>query len=659
MSEGSVISINKAHTEELNQFVSFDAQGNGVSRVFDLEWDFTAKDQSTTHVSFRGITEEWREASQVYMHHILESVRKSGDTEDDLAISSLNRAKGSLFAIMTALGYSDLTQLSKKSVWREFKIGIKGKYSEASLNNIGGVLNYLSKAGVIHRFVKPKKELYSLANDNNNMQHIAIPEGFHSEILKRISKTVDVYHPYRHEISDCMEKYFGLFEIESNKVARKNGAFIPTNKHKKAAIQRVRKYAKSRIKHDIPEFFLNRGGAWIKEVLVDCFILVGLFSGARRGEIQSFSSSSYTTIGGVPVLRGKTTKGNSGVPITDTWITHPIIEKCLELAFDMTNNARKKSINALELALQEGEINRSRYKRGINQLSSAFIPVSKLGKIKKDYVFVPPTNLNLEKFNLKATQEDVDEFNRRNPIWAGTLKLGGSLPKLNPHALRRTFAVFMVKNKLGGTQAIRYQFKHGNPEMSSHYANHAILSTIDTVRLDLGLYEDVEDELIAMGVDAWDEIYNESETLSGLEGERILQEREAKKRIEKLRQGEKVVFSRSELEDLVRGGAKSIVLLPTGAYCSNSSCERICSIETFVAESKPCDYEIITDKGAKRIAKQRTALIRSFRAMNSMKDYAYSRILSGYKEKILVIELTLQKHGIEYDVFKDEIMVTA
>ncbi len=75
--------------------------------------------------------------------------------------------------------------------------------------------------------------------------------------------------------------------------------------------------------------------------------------------------------------------------------------------------------------------------------------------------------LNMKEFNITATAEDVDEFDLLNPERAGSLKVGGGLPRLSPHDLRRSFVVFMVKNRLGNALTVKYQLKHRNINMSN------------------------------------------------------------------------------------------------------------------------------------------------------------------------------------------------
>ena len=70
----------------------------------------------------------------------------------------------------------------------------------------------------------------------------------------------------------------------------------------------------------------------------------------------------------------------------------------------------------------------------------------------------------------------------------------------------------------------------------------------------------------------------------------------------------------------------------------------------------PCEHKVVTDKAAKRLSRERDHLIASFRAVNEMGDYANELILDARKKKILSIEPTLVKHGIQFDSFNDDIM---
>ncbi len=206
----------------------------------------------------------------------------------------------------------------------------------------------------------------------------------------------------------------------------------------------------------------------------------------------------------------------------------------------------------------------------------------------------------------------------------------------------------MVKKRLGNALTVKYQLKHRNTNMSNWYANYCELARTNQLLMDARLMSEFDVAIEASTVDAWDEIYNVSDTLSGAEGERI-----AQNKAERLAQGEEIVMSRNELLSLVRAGEKSIVLLPTGGYCTNRNCERLCSLTDIV--EAPCEHKVITDKAAKNLSRERDNLIASFRAINDMGDYANELILDARKKKIQSIEPTLVKHNISFDSFNDDI----
>ena len=185
--------------------------------------------------------------------------------------------------------------------------------------------------------------------------------------------------------------------------------------------------------------------------------------------------------------------------------------------------------------------------------------------------------------------------------------------------------------------------------MSDYYANNAQLMHMNDVLMDIDLLKLMEEEGIKLGIDIYDDIYNKSAQLSGGGGERI-----ASDKLEKVKAGLKIYMTRAEIEMLVRNGSLSAVQLPTGGYCVNPRCERLCGMGLFGGESKNCVHKVVTDKSAKKMASMRNRLIEQFREFNNG-DSLRAAILVGIKQKIKEIEITLKGHGIEYVSFEDKI----
>lgn len=107
-----------------------------------------------------------------------------------------------------------------------------------------------------------------------------------------------------------------------------------------------------------------------------------------------------------------------------------------------------------------------------------------------------------------------------NPYRKSALKFGQML-KVYPHAFRRTFAVYLVRNKLASLLDIKYQFKYMNIAMTIWYANQANIASYIDMMIDKELHDEIAGENQNYMTDVTYHIYNEAETLAGHEGKRI------------------------------------------------------------------------------------------------------------------------------------------
>lgn len=641
-----------------NPYVTFDSGGEGVSRVFDIDWDFHALNQNEKNISFGNINEKYRQDIQSYLYALMQWQKKNSNAGSHGTVRSLRRVRYSLNTIATRWGKSDFSLLSSEREWKKCAKKLEGVGVEGTCQHIASGINSLHKAGLVKRYVHKREYIKWVNPDAGEGQAIAFPEAIHVSILKTVVEFVETYHPYRHQISAAMEKLYiyqdEMFNAELNALGVNA---LNERQMRSLSLRMSRITSKWPERQAIPNFSFHRRGNWLGTLLRMCFICVGLFSAARKEELLSMNKESYDDkLAAAPKVSGFSTKGNKGEKIYTTWNTAPIAKLALELAFDATQAARKYSLERLDDGYQNGQLTQDQYNANRQELESAFIssdiPYDSEVLVNKSSlkykVHGAEDALNMKEFNITATAEDVDEFDLLNPERAGSLKVGGGLPKLSPHDLRRSFVVFMVKNRLGNALTVKYQLKHRNINMSNWYANYSELARTNQLLMDTQLMSEFNEAIESSAVDAWDEIYNVSDTLSGAEGERI-----ARNKAERLAQGEEIVMSRSDLVALVRSGDISIVLLPTGGYCTNRNCERLCSLMDIV--EAPCEHKVVTDKAAKRLSRERDNLIASFRAINDMGDYANELILDARKKKIQSIEPTLVKHSIPFDSFNDDI----
>ncbi|MDA0147149.1 hypothetical protein [Vibrio sp. LaRot3] len=641
-----------------NPYVTFDTDDNGVSRVFDLEWDFHALNQNKKTFSFGHINEKYRHDIQSYLYALMQWQKKNSSSDSHVAVSSLINYRNKLNTLATRWGKSEFSLLSSEREWKKCTRKLEGVGCLSVCRHLASIINALNKVGLVTRYVHKREYINWVKPDAGDGQAIAFPEVIYVSILKIVVEFVETYHPYRYQISEAMEKLYTYQDEIFNAELKALGMSTLTTRQMNTLLMKVHRVTKEWPERTaIPNFSFNRKGNWLGRLLRMCFICLGLFSAARKEELLSMNKDSYDdSLAAVPKISGFSTKGNKGEKIYTTWNTAPIAKLALDLAFDATQATRKYSLKKLDDGYQNGQLTKDQYNAKKKDLESAFIspeiPYASDGLMNKTslkYTIEGASDaLNMKEFNITATAEDVDEFDLLNPERTGCLNVGGALPKLSPHDLRRSFVVFMVKNRLGNALTVKYQLKHRNINMSNWYANYSELARTNQMLMDTQLMSDFEEAIESSAVDAWDEIYNVSDTLSGAEGERI-----AQTKAERLAQGEEIVMSRSELLALVRSGDKSIVLLPTGGYCTNRNCERLCSLMDIV--EAPCEHKIITDKAAKRLSRERDNLIASFRVINDMGDYANELILDARKKKIQSIEPTLVKHNIPFDNFNDGI----
>ena len=624
------------------KIVTLDSEGNPKSFIFDSHWDFSDMEPKgvgkNAIVTFTNISTENRRDIQTTVFNYLE--HHKAKCKRTPTANVLDNLRYGLSIIAELIGGCNWKLLSQPHTRITF---LKSFRRWISQNDIGRgptttVLTSIRKLTELGLCNKPvSKDEFDTSNlPREGKQHIAIPMGMYQQILNDAIATVETYHPHRHSISKTMNK--ALKASNEERAHLKNSGLSQGRINDKCT-----KVAQS-ITHKIPNFQVKLDGSVINRLFEQCAIVLLSFIGMRIGELISLTNKSYSVKNGIPVLQGETTKGTRGKPTTTTWQTHHISKLALELAYDMSQYLR---------AIYKQQItdsSQSTNKKLLREVSSAFIcskpQVAMSGYVSRDI----SDRLNKQVcFKYLASAEDVIEFERLNPTRHGDLKTNHPLPKLTSHDFRRIFAVFFKRYGFGGVSGIKFQFKHRNINMSDYYANNASLQAMEDILLDNDLLDVFKEEDVAIGIDIFDEIYNESETLSGGGGERIAQDK-----FNKLKSGHQIYMDRSELEILVRNGSLSVVKLPTGGYCTNTDCSRLCGITEFAAEKKPCDHLVITDKEAKNIQRQTKRLITTFRGMNNL-DFLNKSILTGLKQKIQLNEKSLANHGLSFEPFTDDI----
>jgi len=644
-----------------NPFISYHSDGSGQSRIFDIVWDFSTLGQFTHKISFKSIGVTHRKVVQSLVAQMIEYTKDKSDS-GHFSVSTVNSYKKSLSRIINIWGKSDFSLLDNDQDWEAFRDLFKDRYSESSINILRSLLSFLHKLGVMSRYVTVKDFELLARKDGSPKQAVALPQQMHAQMLFVAVELVETHHAYRHEISNCMAAFWAMRERELLKAVRESGGDLSL-KELKPKVNQITAIKSKQIARPLAlkSMRLDSHATFVSKLVSCCFLVVAAFSGARKMELSLMNPDSYHESNGIPYISGFLSKSNEGIPVTVVWQTHSIVKKALELAYEATEYVRSAHKVRLEFQLAQQKIHIDTYKRLMSELGSSFIQASmryaeNLEQVKESFLItkVGGNLFDVYDFLKPATEDEVHDFNVLNPTRIGELEVCGYPLKFSSHDIRRSFAVFIVRNGLGNTLTVKEQLKHKNLNMANYYAQNAELARIQGLVLDeelLGVLDVASEGAI---IDALDDIYNGSEFLSGLEGERIMAAKE-----DALRKGEKIYMSRSQLHALVKFGDKAIVMLPSGAYCTNPTCDRLCAISYFNSEDKPCEHEVVTTRGAKMRANERIKLIKAFSEMNEMNDYALFRILVGMKEKIIFIESTLRKHNLGFKPFDDKIKAVA
>ncbi|GHX20459.1 hypothetical protein FXE88_08405 [Vibrio cholerae] len=616
--------VRKLNIDGLNAPITFDEHNNPLSYIYDLVWDFSNtksfKISDSGKINFSYIPVKYRDKVQ----SLLAAIYKGGYIS---SLSGVITSRTHIINILSNIEDNEITNIDDDRCFRNFKSKIKDmNLSRSYIETMFGIINKLHDLEIVNKVISsPKNEAKKLSNKSVN-QAICIPESLAFRIYSIAIDIIERYHPYRKEISEAYDNYFNI--LTQHKLEGKD------TKH-------FRRDVGSKINHSVgvEEFKLEGQAIVAREIQVACYLITLAFSGVRKSEGLSLNYNSYYEKNykgfKVSFISGESTKGRTaGVPSIETWVCHPIVKKALELAYEMSNFARKR----YEELYKTDHIK-------LRQCESSFINLSL--ENQKDGVLAGTFNTSfmkfLKDFDLSANEDDIIEFEILNPNRLGELSLGGYLPKLSHHDFRRTFAVFVVRNKLGNVMTIKEQYKHTNIIMSNWYANNSHMARDMDMELDLELQELMDQANIFVTTNVLFDIYN-SETLSGVRGKEIMNER-----IDGTYKGTYFI-SREDIEERVRNNNISIVEHPTG-YCFNPSCDRICSSDR---SSKTCKHEVITYDKALERSKFRERLIKRFNALNDGSSYM-GNILADILLKIQTIEEVLIDHGISFIPFDSSI----
>lgn len=602
--------------------VSFDTQENPYSYYSSDKWVLWSLDFT---VSFSMLSGKFKDSAKKIIYSIINDVTLGSKKS---TIENLLSGAAIFERCITSCGGENYEFIDNDRNYRLFLAQAKKqKLKYKTWKNHLMFASHAQRKGVIRRNIDnyEKLSIYLSPNGETVSQAVCLPEKIAAEYFSKALDFIEKLHPYRHQISESYEE----FSTEYTRI-------IEEKRYSCARMRR--KYALKGIKYELDSLGVSFDyrGAWLSKLRGACYIVIAAFTGCRDGEIKSFNIDSYKEkkYAGikVSVLHGNHTKPNvGGVSRETSWVTIPSVKKAIELLWDAFRFAREGwRIQAADI---EHFDERHKFLRDIDSLFVTLPYLTGYQPRAGKQSLAHSLRTFVRSVDYRATREDVNEFDLLNPTRKGDLKVGEIL-EVHPHCFRRTFAVYLVRNKLASLLDIKYQFKHMNIAMTSWYASQANLASHFDMMIDSDLQDEIAGENKNYTADIFYYLYNDAETLAGPEGRRIKNLRA---------EGDFTVYlSKEEILKQVEEGRLSITEHP-GGYCTNPNCDRICDMSA-------CQYKVVTLEKARSLIPTREKLMGKYNAMLAS-GIDMPNVISKIYFEIRSIEKVLSEHNIDFDIF--------
>jgi hypothetical protein len=621
--------------------VAYDVSGKKRSKFSDVIWHFSSyykvNNTTSTSLDFSSINPIFRHTVKCHIWLLMRNRRAIALT----TLQSYLKTSSSLQNLITEIGGNSFELLNTDDNYTKLlDLCMKKRFSQATLKHLFNFINRLDSQGLVSRKILNINKLATKFG-RSAKQTIAIPERLAAAIYKDALITVRFYHTYRHSIRDAQHE------------ADKMLVTGLTNSFSKEADN-------LKLTHNLPKCFnITRDYQDQNRIATACYLVIGGFSGMRYSEIASADKLAYhersiDSENSISYIRSYSTKTNKGIPKETDWVTVPEAKMAIELWHEIFESARKIHRQKLErtiLHIDERE-------HALQRISSLCVQGLGIGKVvkegkQKSYI-TQGVNLSTRitkelkrkskiDSTLLATAEDVNEFDRLNPTCKGQLKIGNVID-FSTHMVRRTFAVFIIRNRLGSIIDLKHQFKHLNVYMTQWYTNQVSAAVFTDLLLDKQFIDEVRETNIHFQSTLLADLYNHGHH-SGKAGTRIITERDLY-----VKGDSGLYMAYEDVRWRVEMGMLSIVEHPTG-YCTNPTCSRICASDQ---SALTCEFEIITrDKAVGRVLAYNNKIKRFIEVNES--DIYMPNILYKMKMDILAMQKTFEHHSIEYKPFNGEI----
>lgn len=581
--------------------------------------------------------------------------------------------RANILSFLVANNYDSFSYVSNDDVWQKFLTYIKNKklsygtvqgmfVSLSSIVRIKNKLPFEFNLDVTNR--KKTLNYLSGAEKGSVNQNLSIPQRLADMIYGKAIDLVAEYWPYR--------KVLGDIEVDMQ-VNFEQGKAIADKKIKCGTIKHVfdednelnkTKYSKA-IMSNLPESYstiienklrdenialavpktTDKFNKLMFDIKKASFICCAAFTGMRVHEIFELTKASYIerTINGTKYsfVKSKTTKLNSSIK-EEEWVASPIVKKAIMLVHSITKSQREQLLfSAHEFECKGDYVQSNKYKEDseclwLNQRFRLNVPVV---IDKKDW------NPHLKSFVKDVgacfSHADVKEFGMLNPKSVRNRVLIGTVWPISTHQFRRTLATFTVRHHLGGTSALKQQYKHLYKEMTDWYTNGAINAAIHDINLDKDFQNLINEMDLDYMATEYNRFWNTDEYLSGGKGKEIMNVRASSNK--------PTIYSSW---DSIRKAVEKGHLTLNGTLHSYCSAGEKCQMDEVVnpAFCSDCGSSIIDSDKVEKWGSRRSRCIRMLE--NEFEAGTLTpNIYSHYITQIRASENILKLHGLKFNKY--------
>lgn len=555
--------------------ITFDKEGNVLSRFKDDFWDLSAVQLSYSYTSVLDFTKERTGLNSDSIYHIkliiyyeLFCAKKRKDTLSFRTIlAKYNRYRhiattfqgsNSSFLNMRKNGIAQQKFLSYISLNKQLTI----KYYATACQVVNAVGAFFGIEGfgcddqLIHKILKLSEKALATVK-----QTILIPSRIYYEFIR---SGLDVFEKFNNSLDSLRNIFL-------------NGHYLNFSP---SSARNPRHFSRFIKKHNLEQFaddfnittghsFLNR----IVQIQTIGFMLVACFSGMRKSEILTLGMDCLDVKRlqdkEIYTLNGYTSKTSANGLKRTTWITSSLISPVIDLL---------KEIVVMGQAYQ----NQQGLYLNINiDKCSLFTRIffnNDNGELVGSHPLFdcPPTLLNsidrsvnqLIK-NIDFRPEDLEELTKFNPLinWGEEYNLEiGENWNFRPHQFRRSLVVYGVRSGMIQLTVLKKQLQHLNLDMTAYYGNYS--GSSNNLFEENLIHEFREENIRYQFVQYEEKVLDTNDVLFGGEGTRLHISKRSKNAPEYLVNKEKTLQYFQE-------GRLSYKKTPLGGCARQGSCNRL------------------------------------------------------------------------------------